>query len=411
MNERPRLTKNGTVTTPKGFLANGLSCGIKKSGKPDLGLIYSVVPTTSSGAFTTNKFPASPVTLSMDHLRGGFVQGVIVNSGNANCANGKRGDRDAKLMAESAARSLGVGAEAILVASTGIIGVPLPIQNIVNKVPKLVEGMNRKNGRAFSQSIMTTDTVKKESCIEVKLKEITGLIGGACKGAGMICPTMKLSGHATMLAFLTTDISISKRLLDKALFEAVRQSFNMISVDGDMSTNDSVFILSNGLAGNPKIIEEGRAFSAFKAGLDHVTRELAKKIVLDAEGATKMVEIRARGCGSYEDARRMVRSLSNSMLLKTCLYGEDPNWGRVVSACGASGVDINKNTLEISIGPVKVVAAGGKAKGVSPRKLKSIFTKSRITITIDVKSGVLEATGWMCDLSKKYVDINAGYTV
>jgi len=404
-----RSVKNGGVTTPKGFLANGMHCGIKSSGKHDLGLLYSVVPATVSGAFTENALCAAPVTVTKERLRHGFTRAIIVNSGNANCADGKKGIRSAQEMADRTGKRLGVEEGSVLVASTGVIGKPLPIGNIRDAIPQLVSGLHGKKRRAFARAILTTDTTRKESCVKVKLKKARGTIGGVCKGAGMICPSLRVRPHATMLAFITTDISISKRLLDKALSEAVDRSFNVISVDNDMSTNDTVLVLANGLAGNSKIIEEGSDFQTFKKALCQVTRELAKKIVLDGEGATKFVEIRVRGAQTYAAAKQAVRSVATSTLFKASLYGEDPNWGRVYSACGASGIEYEPGKVDIYFGKTKVVSEGMRAKAINPRKLRSLFKKAKMSIIIDLHSGIFEAVGWTCDLSKEYIDINAAY--
>lgn len=400
----------GGVTTPKGFLASGVAASIKKSGKKDLALLYSEVPAIAAAAFTTNRFQASPIKISKALLKNKTHRAVIVNSGNANCANGKAGDRDALLMTNLAADVLGLMGDEVLVASTGIIGRRLPVEKIRKHMPNLVEGLSKENGHLFSEAILTTDTKKKELAVEVDLGGCTITIGGAAKGVGMIYPNLKAEGHATMLCFLTTDAAITKRMLEEALDEAIRESFNMISVDGDMSTNDSCFILANALAGNARITGKNHYYDIFLKALKFLMIELAKKIVLDGEGATKFIEIEVAGAGNQTDARLMARKISTSNLLKACIYGEDPNWGRVVAACGASGVKFNPDKVDIILSDVKVLSNGVSCKNYNKEKVKELFKKGRIYIKVDLKGGRFKATAWTCDLSKRYVEINAEYS-
>jgi len=285
----------GGVTSPLGFLANGMKCGIKKSGRKDLGLVYSHVPAVAAAAFTTNSFVAAPITVDRRHLRSKTHQAVIVNSGNANCANGKRGEEDARSMARATARALSLPEEAVLVASTGIIGRPLPTGRILRALPALIGGLSSNGGRDFADSIMTTDTVRKEACVKADVGSGTVTIGGAAKGVGMIYPNLAVAPHGTLLCFITTDACISRAMLERALSEAISTSFNMISVDGDMSTNDTVFILANGLAGNARIVAPGKAYRAFAEALGAVMRPLAKAIVADGEGVTKTIEVPSTG--------------------------------------------------------------------------------------------------------------------
>lgn len=400
----------GGVTTARGFLANGIAIGIKASGKKDLGLLYSEVPAQAAAAFTTNRFQASPIKISRLHLRNKTHQAVIVNSGNANCANGKAGDRDAFLMTEFAAKILGLRSNDVLVASTGIIGHRVPTGKIKKNMPGLVKGLSAGNGGKFSEAILTTDTVKKELAVKVKLGGYRVAIGGAAKGVGMIYPELKSERHATMLSFLTTDAAIKRSMLEEALNEAISDSFNMVSVDGDMSTNDSCFLLANGMAGNKRIDAKGKDYGIFLNALKFIMKELAKKIVEDGEGATKLIEIEVRGAANKDKAKRAARKISTSNLLKACVHGEDPNWGRVVAACGASGIDFNPGKVDVYLGGVKAMSNGASVKNFDREKARSLFKKDTIHIAVDLKNGRFMATAWTCDLSKEYVEINAEYS-
>lgn len=418
----------GGVTAPNGFLASGLFCGIKRSKRKDLALLYSEVPAVAAASFTTNRFQASPIKISKKHLKNSVHQAIITNSGNSNCANGKAGDRNATLMTDFVAQTLALKRSEVLVASTGIIGKALPIEKIKKSIPRLIGELSEINGGDFSEAILTTDTKKKEFAVKLKLGNSIITIGGASKGAGMIYPNLKterhpstslrivpserkrVEGHATMLSFLTTDVDITKRMLENAFDEAIDESFNMISIDGDMSTNDSCFILANGLSGNKRIETKDRYYHIFSRALKFTTKELAKKIIQDGEGATKMVEIEVVGAKNRDDAKKVARAISTSNLLKCCIYGEDPNWGRVVSACGSSGVNFNQEKIEIYLGDVKVLSNGSSIKDYNVARTKDIFKKDEVFIKVDLKSGHHKATAWTCDLSAKYVQINAEYS-
>lgn len=400
----------GGVTSPKGFLASGIKAGIKKSGRRDLALLYSEVPAIAAAAFTTNRIQASPVKVSKRHLSGKLHQAIIVNSGNANCANGRIGDRDALVMTKYIAEAMGLGNKEVLVASTGIIGKYLPMEKIRKHIPGLMGELSEDGSGAFVEAIMTTDTVKKEMALSVKIGNSKIVIGGASKGVGMIYPELAVEKHATMLAFITTDASITKRMLSSALGEAINESFNMISVDGDMSTNDSCFIMANGLAGNKKIESKDKAYYTFLRGLKFLTAELSKKIVRDGEGATKFVQIEVAGAKSYADAKMVGRKVSTSSLLKSCVYGEDPNWGRIAAACGASGVKFNPDRVDIYLGGVKVLSNGASVKNYDREKTRRLFKKDDIYIKVDLKDGKYMAKAWTCDLSLEYVRINAEYS-
>jgi glutamate N-acetyltransferase / amino-acid N-acetyltransferase len=400
----------GTVTSPKGFLASGVKAGIKKSGRADLALLYSEVPAVAAAAFTTNRFQASPVKVSKAHLKAKEHQAIIVNSGNANCANGKVGDRDALKMSEFTGKALLLDKREVLVASTGIIGVYLPLEKIEKSMPELVGELSEAKGTRFAEAIMTTDTVKKELAVKVKLGNATVTIGGACKGVGMIYPVMKTERHATMLCFLTTDAAITKKMLGQSLGEAIGDSFNMISVDGDMSTNDSCFIMANALAKNREISSKGGDYRKFTTALKSVTSELAKKLARDGEGATKFMEISVAGAKSESDAKAIARKVSTSNLLKCAVCGEDPNWGRIVAAAGSSGVNFDPDKVDVYLGGLKALSNGMSVKGLDKDKAHKLFTKRDVRIKVDLKSGPHKATAWTCDFSKEYVAINSEYS-
>lgn len=402
---------NGGVTAPKGFLASGIAAGIKASGKKDLALLYSEAPAVAAGAFTTNRFKASHIKVCISHLANAKChQAIVVNSGNANCANGPSGDHDSGLMAHLAANELSLKNSEALVASTGVIGKALPVARIKKAMPGLVGELSPEGGSAFAEAILTTDTKKKELAIGLEVGQKTVRIGGACKGVGMIYPNLTAAKHATMLCFLTTDAALTKKMLYAALDEAIAESFNMISVDGDMSTNDSCFIMANGLAGNRTISSKDGDYKRFSEALKSLTKALAKELVKDGEGATKFIEIEVAGAKSSSDAKLVARKISTSNLLKACVYGEDPNWGRVAAAAGASGVKFNPGRLDIYIGNTKVLSNGARVKDYDREKTRALFKRYEIRIKVDLKSGTNRTAAWTCDFSKRYVEINAEYS-
>lgn len=404
------ITIRGGLTAPKGFLAGGVKAGIKVSGRKDLALLYSEVPAVAAGAFTTNRCKASPIKVSQMHLKGKTHQAIIVNSGNANCANGRTGEKDALDMASKAGKLLGLDKRMVLVASTGIIGRKLPIEKVAKALPGLAAGLSKKTGSDFTEAIMTTDTKKKEFALEITLGDSSVTIGGACKGVGMLYPNMKTDKHATMLAFIATDASISKKMLEESLDEAILNSFNMVSVDGDMSTNDSCFIMANGLAGNKRISSKGSDYKKFTAALKYVAAEMAKMLAGDGEGATRLVEIEVKGAKSVDDARKVARKISTSNLLKCAIFGADPNWGRIVAAAGASGVEFDIDRMDVYLGPVKALSRGAIAKTFEKEKARRFFKGNKIRITVDLNSGSSAAKAWTCDFSKEYVAINSEYS-
>jgi len=393
----------GGVTAAKGFLAGAVSCGIKKSGKSDLALLFSGVPSICAGTFTTNKFKSGSLILTETRMRKGIGQAIVVNSGNANCCVGKKEIRDAEAITDLAAKKLRLDKAHVLIASTGIIGRPLPVAKIKGKIPLLVKGLKRANATRFSKAIMTTDTVHKEIAVRLKIGSGWITIGGAAKGSGMICPNM-----ATMLCFITTDALITKDALRQAFKKSVSGSFNTITVDGDMSTNDTAIVLANGMAGNNLIKRGSPGYSKFLAGLEFVTGELARKIVLDGEGATRFVEILVKGAKSPGTADALSRHVADSSLIKTMIAGADPNWGRVASSIGSAGVDIKKDRVDIYFDK-HLVMKNGAAASIPRKALLQAFKNKEIGITIDLKSGRASSRIWTCDLTKDYVKINASY--
>lgn len=376
-------TVKGGVTAPKGFLANGLFCGIKRSGKRDLSLLFSEVPTVAVGVFTTNSIKAAPLEVTAKHLGNHRAQAVIINSGNANCFTGKFGRIYAEKSAELIASLLNIKKTDVLVASTGIIGKPLPYQKIADAAPGLVRGLNATGGHKAAEGIMTTDTFSKEIAVRVTIAGKPVTIGGCAKGSGMIEPNM-----ATMLGFITTDAVISAPVLQKALAIATEKTFNCITVDGCMSTNDMVTVMANGLAGNRTISASGKDFQKFYDALEFVCRDLAQKIVIDGEGATKFIEINVTGAKNDTQAKQAAKAVANSNLVKTAAFGNNPNWGRVAAAVGSLGLNVTEKTLKIKFSP---------------------FDKKNIRIDIHLPLGKGRATVYTSDLTYEYVRINGAY--
>jgi glutamate N-acetyltransferase/amino-acid N-acetyltransferase len=394
-------TISGGIAAPRGFVANGVHCGIKRA-KQDLALLLSEAPARACGVFTKNTVKAAPILVSQRHVKNPVCRGVVVNSGNANCCNGKEGMVAANLMAKTLAQRLAITPQQILVASTGVIGQPFPIKKITRAIPALVDGLNKNRSSSFAKAIMTTDTFPKEVAVRVQIGKAVVTIGGVAKGAGMICPDM-----ATMLSFITTDAAIRKDVLKEALRKATEGSFNAISVDGATSTNDCVFVLANGLANNKPITRNGNdAYRVFAEALSYVARELAKKIVLDGEGATKFIHVVVKNARTVDDAKRIALAVANNMLVKTAAYGEDPNWGRIAAAAGASGAKVLPYKLDIFLDNQKVLGNGVACR----QRLKNAFKRKHIKIVLNVKSGRKYADIFTCDLSKAYISLNAQYT-
>lgn len=375
----------GGITKPKGFLANGLSCGIKRSGKEDLSLIFSENRAHAACVFTKNSIKAAPLLVCQKHLRNNKAQAIITNSGNANCFTGRRGLICAQRSAALIAKLLKIKESDVLVASTGIIGKPLPFKKIENSAKALVDGLSVSGSLKAAKGILTTDTGIKQIAVSLTLGGRTVTIAGIAKGSGMIAPNM-----ATMLGFVTTDAAISTTMLKKALKIANEQSFNRISVDGCMSTNDMLAILANGQAKNKLISAAGVDFKKFCEALSVVCLDLAKKIVLDGEGATKFIEIEISGAKTEELAKKAGLAVANSALVKTAAFGSNPNWGRVAAAIGSLGIaSITEENLEIDFSP---------------------FDKKQIKIMADLNSGTKKASVYTSDLSYEYVKINVEYT-
>lgn len=401
----------GGVTAPDGFRANGIACGIKRSKKRDLALIVSERPCWAAGSFTTNRVQASCVTVNKEHLKDQRAQAIVANSGNANCMTGRSGADNTRTMAAATARLLRLERENVLVASTGVIGKPLPITRIVRALPELVSGLSRKGGEAAALGILTTDRQAKEAAVEFPVGRRLVRIGAIAKGAGMIHPEMATAGHrhATMLCFITSDAQISPAALRLALDRAVQKTFNMITIDGDMSTNDMAVVLANGMAANRRIVENTKEFGVFARALESLCLTLAKMMVRDAEGATKFVEIVVRGAQTREDARQVARSVSASNLFKCALFGSDPNWGRIAAAVGYSRAQhVDPWKMHVYLGKELVVAKGGRVKK-DAKVLGRIFAKENIRVTVDLGLGPYSATAYTCDLSTGYVRINSAY--
>lgn len=385
-----------------GFRFSGISAGIKKSGNRDLALIYSESPAVTAGLFTANRIKAAPVKLAIKNIASGKAQAIVINSGNANACTGKKGIQDAREIIACTAGELGIPSELVYSSSTGIIGRPFPIETVKKALPGLVRQLSPLSLKHAASAIMTTDTRAKISFRQIRIGGKKGTIAGIAKGAGMICPNM-----ATMLCFIVTDIAINQQALDAALREAANTSFNMLSIDNDMSTNDTVMIMANGRLNNPLITKRSPHYTSFKSSLNDITYDLARMIAADGEGATKLVEVIVKGARSRTDAGRTALSVANSMLVKTAVYGRDPNWGRIMAAIGYSGIAVNENKIDISINKVKLVSKGmGTNRGKAARK--ALLNKN-IIITIDLGTGKENARALTCDLTQGYIQINAHY--
>ena len=393
-----KLIKGG-ITAARGFKAGSVHCGIKNRNK-DLALIYSVVPAAAAGVFTTSKFQAAPIKVSKEHLKAGCIQAILVNSGNANSCNGRAGLEAARKLAGLTASGLRINKKAILLASTGIIGRPLPVDKIANALPQLIEQLSYDGASSAARAIMTTDTRIKQAAVKLRIRGKTITIGAMAKGAGMISPDL-----ATMLVFINTDLNISRSMLNRALKESAANSFGLITVDGDMSTNDTVFILANGLAANSKITSAGPDFYIFQKGLNQVTRFLARTIVEDAEGATKFVEITVKGGRKEVDVRQVAFKIANSPLVKIALAGNSLNWGRILASLGSSGIKFREDLVDLYLGNLKVFSRGTPS-AVSRKRLKNIVSAKEVKILIDLHSGRHQVAVWSSDLTEEYVKLN-----
>lgn len=399
-----RTVNGGGITSPLGFMAGVAQAAIKKPGRYDIALVVSQVKAAAAGVFTTNKFMAAPVQLSKENLLSGQARGFVVNSGCANACTGQEGLMDAREATREAARVIGCGAEEMLIASTGVIGVPLPMEKVLGGIRTAGQNLSADNGHLAAQAIMTTDTFSKETALQFTVEGKTVTVGAMAKGSGMIHPDM-----ATLLTFVTTDAAITAECLREALLAANRDSFNMVTVDRDTSTNDSFFILANGLAGNTPISDkESSGYTLFCGALQTVCRKLARMIARDGEGATKLIEVRVINARSLEDARKSARAITASNLVKAAVFGEDANWGRIICALGYSGADFDPGQVDVYLGKLPV-AKNGRGLDFDEKAAGVILQQEELVITVDLKQGTYSATAWGCDLTYDYVKINGAY--
>ena len=400
----------GGVTAAKGFKAASTAAGIKYKGRQDMAMICSQTPCRSAGTFTSNIVKAAPVKWDKNQVAGGaLAHAVVINAGIANACTGQEGMEYCSQTADAAAAALGIPAGSVLVASTGVIGMQLPIDRIAAGVkamaPLLDESL--ESGSNASKAIMTTDTKNKEAAVQIKLGGATVTIGGMCKGSGMIHPNM-----CTMLSFVTTDAAISRELLQEALSEDIKDTYNMISVDGDTSTNDTVLLLANGLAGNPEITEKNDDYKLFCQALNYVNETLAKKMAGDGEGCTALFEVKIVGAESKEQAKVLAKSVICSSLTKAAIFGHDANWGRILCAMGYSGARFDPEKVDLyfesAAGRMQIIK-DGVAVDYSEEQATKILSEPEVTAVADIKMGEKEATAWGCDLTFDYVKINADY--
>jgi len=401
-----KLTEGG-VCAAKGFTAAGVHCGIRKNRtKLDLGLIYSECPAAAAAVYTTNLVKGAPIAVTKAHIADGYARAIICNSGNANTCNAN-GTEIAEQTCELLAKELGIATDDVVVASTGVIGEQMTIGPFERGIPQLSKLLSRDGSTLAAEAIMTTDVAKKEIALEFELGGKICHIGGIAKGSGMICPNM-----ATMLVFLTTDVAISPAMLRKALSGDIQNTFNMISIDGDTSTNDMVILLANGRAGNAEITCEGEDFSSFMKALNTISVELCKRIAGDGEGASKLLECVVTGAADMQTARTVAKSVICSNLTKAAMFGADANWGRVLCAIGYSGAELDVNKIDVAFRSPKgtiEVCKNGAGIGFSEEIAKEILLESEIEIVVNLNSGEAASTAWGCDLTYDYVKINGDY--
>ena len=401
---------DGGVTAAKGFQAASTAAEIKYKGRTDMAMVFSEVPCVASGTFTTNVVKAAPVRWDQDIVYNHQgARAVICNSGIANACTGEEGFSYCRATAEAAAKALGIPEDSVLVASTGVIGMQIPIDRIANGVTAMAPNLKgtREAGLEAAKAIMTTDTEKKEAAVEIEIGGKTVTVGGMCKGSGMIHPNM-----CTMLGFITSDVDISKELLQEALSEDIKDTYNMVSVDGDTSTNDTVLLLANGQAGNPKITEKNADYEEFKKALNYVNTTLAKKIAGDGEGAKALFEVKVIGAATKAEAVTLSKSVVTSSLTKAAIYGHDANWGRILCALGYSGVQFDPEKVDLyfesKAGKIKIIE-NGVSTGYSEEEATKILSEDAVTAIADMKMGDAAATAWGCDLTYDYIKINADY--
>ena len=400
----------GGVASAQGFEAAGVEAAVKYQNRKDMAMVYSTVPCRAAGVFTSNIVKAAPVRWDQEIVsHSPAVQAVVVNTGIANAATGAQGYEYCRRTAERAAQTLGIPADTVLVASTGVIGSQLPIDRILAGVEKLAQAKTHSDaaGTDAAQAIMTTDTVYKQAAVQIEIAGRTVTVGGMCKGSGMIHPNM-----GTMLGFITTDIAISRALLQEALSEDVTDTFNMVSVDGDTSTNDTLVVLANGLAGNPEITERNSDYDTFREALHYIDETLAKKMAGDGEGATALFETRVIHAATKQDARILSRSVVSSNLCKAAIYGHDANFGRILCALGYAGVAFDPERVELSFANDEksiLIYRDGMAADYSEEEASQILASPEVRVVVDMHMGDAEASAWGCDLSYDYVKINADY--
>lgn len=397
----------GGICAAKGFKANGIHCGIRKNkSKRDLSLIVSDVRAAAAAVYTTNLVKGAPILVNQKHLADGYAQAIICNSGIANTCNAN-GVEMAEEMGKLVEKATGVKSDDVVIASTGVIGMPLNVTPIANGMDELVAGLGYDNNSLAAEGIMTTDTKKKETAVSFEIDGVECRIGGMAKGSGMIHPNM-----ATMLVFVTSDVAITSEMLQKAVSDDVKTSFNMISVDGDTSTNDTFAVLANGMAGNKLIDSEGEAYDAFCEALHKVSVDLSRKIAGDGEGATKLLECKVTGGKTDEIAKKVAKSVICSSLTKAAMFGADANWGRVLCAIGYSGADVDIEKINVSFKSAKgtiEVCRNGAGVDFSEEKAKEILLENEIDILVDLNDGDFDATAWGCDLTYEYIKINGDY--
>lgn len=404
------ILKDEGITAAKGFQAAGVEAGIKYKDRKDMALIYSEVPCKAAGTFTSNVVKAAPVLWDQNVLENSpYAQAVVVNAGIANACTGQPGMECCQIESECAAKALGIPADSVLVASTGVIGVQIPVDRITSGIEKLaiVKNASPEAGLEAAKAIMTTDTIHKQIALSVEIGGKTVTVGGMCKGSGMIHPNM-----CTLLAFITTDVNISKEMLQKAVSASIEDSFNMISIDGDTSTNDTLLVLANGLANNDEIVSEGEDFNTFCQALNYITIYFSKKLAGDGEGATALFETKVINAATKEDAKKLAKAVICSSLTKAAIFGHDANWGRFLCALGYSGAQFDPYKIDLYFqsrsGQVHLCSSG-VACDYSEEEATKILSDSEVTVLVDMHMGSCEATAWGCDLSYDYVKINGDY--
>ncbi|WP_310550807.1 bifunctional glutamate N-acetyltransferase/amino-acid acetyltransferase ArgJ [Paenibacillus glufosinatiresistens] len=403
--ERYTVVEGGSVTTPKGFKAGGLHCGLKKTDRNDLAAILCEVPATAAAVYTTNLFQAAPLQVTRESLADGRLRAVVVNSGNANACTGEQGEADAYEMRSAAARHLGVAERDVAVASTGVIGELLKMDCVRSGLAKLPEKLDggAAGAEQFSQAILTTDLVKKECCVRLTVGGEAVTIAGAAKGSGMIHPNM-----ATMLGFVTTDAAVAGEDLLALLRAATDTTFNMITVDGDTSTNDMLIALASGLAGHELLNRQHPDWAAFAEAFTHVCRHLAMAIARDGEGAAHLIEVRVSGAADRDAARAIAKTIVGSSLVKSAVFGADANWGRIIAAAGRAGVPMSTDRVDIALGGIEVLK-GSRPVAFDEAAALAYLQGDTVEITVKLADGEGEATAWGCDLTYDYVRINAAY--